>query len=272
MKLSTQEAAHFFELMWGLQLFVNQTLGIDPNVTSIPALKELDEKRRLPIRNGIWEHPELIDKFLAANAKTLSADDLGIVAGWKRFVKGTFYIERMLKKHTIFIQDNAVYAVLGLFDSFDHFFYPNQLPVAVQAVLLPFQGQIVYDGMLLSYPIYFGGGISGNLKETYLAAKQNGEIITSLGSGKSLTGPPVVEDRPDYSSELQAMAALAKKLQASRNAPPVWSPAFTLLRAALDLVDQAVTEADDTDALWSKLGKIETASKRMGTILRRAGR
>lgn len=273
MKLSTAQATHFFELMGALQFFVNQTLGIAPDVTSIPALKELDEHGRLPIRNGIWEHPELIDKFLAANPQKLGPDDLAIVAGWKRFVKGTFYIERMLKKHTIFIEGNKVYAVLGLFDSFDTFFYPNQLPIAVQAVLLPFQGQIVYDGILLSYPIFFGGGISGGLKETYMAAKQNDEIITSLGGGgKALAGPPVVESLPDYSSELQTISELLKKLKTGRDAPPVWSPAFTLLRASLDLAEQAVAEPDTIDELWSKLGKIETASKRMATVLRRAGR
>ncbi|MBI3960807.1 MAG: hypothetical protein HY328_18505 [Chloroflexi bacterium] len=272
MKLSTQEATHFFDLLRGLQLFVNQTLKINPSVTSIDALTELDERSKLPIRDAVWEHPELIDKFLADNPQKLSPDDQAIVAGWKRFVKGTFYIERMLKKYTIFIEGNNVYAVLGLFDSLDDFFYRNQLPVAVQAVLLPFQDKIVYDGVLLSYPIYFGGGISGDLKETYLAAKQNDEIVTSLGGGKLVTGPPVVEELPDYSSELQAMSELLKKLRASRDAPPVWSPAFALLRASLDLAEQAVTEPDAIDDLWSKLEKIETASKRMGTVLRRAGR
>ncbi|MCL4832379.1 MAG: hypothetical protein KJZ86_08060 [Caldilineaceae bacterium] len=273
MKLSTQEAEHFFYLLRGLQLFVNQTLLINPGIDSVDRLIELDERERLPIRNAVWEHPELIDKFLAANPMNLNADDRAIVAGWKKFVKGTFYVERMLKKYTIFILGKRVYGVLALFDSFENFFHRNQLPVAVQAVLLPFQGQIVYDGMLLSYPLLFGGGISGNLKETYLAAKQNDEIITSLGGGgKALAGPPVVEELPDYSSELQAMGDLLKKLKASRDAPPVWSPAFTLLRGALDLAEQSVAEPDDIDGLWSKLKKIESGSKRMGTVLRRAER
>lgn len=271
MKLSDQDAEHFFDLLRGLQLFANQKLKINPAITSAEEIFALDEQARLPIRNGVWEHPEVIDQFLAANPMALSTADRAIVAGWKKFIKGTFYIERMLKKYTIFIKGKAVYGVLALFDPFEDFFYRNQLPVSVEAVLLPFRDQIVYDGMLLSYPIFFGGGISGNLKEIYMAAKQNNAIITSLGGGgKALAGPPVVVDLPDYSAELESIAALVKKLKASRDAPPVRSPAFSLLRASLELAEQAVAEPDDTDALWSKLKKIETGSKRMGTVLRRA--
>lgn len=271
MKLSDQDAEHFFYLLRGLQLFANQKLKINPAITSVDEMLALDDRARLPIRNGVWEHPEVIDQFLTANPMHLNDEDRAIVAGWTRFVKGTFYIERMLKAYTIFIKGKAVYGVLALFDPFEDFFYRNQLPVSVEAVLLPFRGQIVYDGILLSYPISFGGGISRNLKEIYMAAKQNDAIITSLGGGgKVLAGPPVVDDLPDYSSELEAISKLIKKLKASRDAPPVWSPAFSLLRASLELAEQAVTAPDDTDDLWAKLKKIESGSKRLGTVLRRA--
>ncbi len=41
MKLSTQDAEHFFDLLRGLQFFANQTLRINPSVTSVDALIEL---------------------------------------------------------------------------------------------------------------------------------------------------------------------------------------------------------------------------------------
>lgn len=271
MQLSTQDAEHFLYLMRGLQLFANQKLNINPAIISVDAMLALDDRARLPIRNAVWEHPEVIAQFLADNPMTLGPEDRAIVAGWKKFIKGTFYIERMLKKYTIFIKGKTVYGVMALFDPFEDFFYRNQLPVSVEAVLLPFRDQIVYDGVLLTYPILFGGGISGNLKEIYMAAKQNDAIITSLGGGAvALAGPPVVEELPDYSADLQAIAGLIKKLKASRDAPPAWSSAFSLLRASLELAEQAVTAPDDTDDLWAKLKKVESASKRMGTVLRRA--
>jgi len=275
MKVTEQEATHFFDLMWGLQFFVNQSLGIDPKIPSAAELAKLDTKRKMPIRNALWEHPELIDSYLAANPHKLSADDLALVADWKRFVKGTFYIERMLKKYAIFIENEDVYAVLGLHDAFDEFFYPQQLPVAVQTVLLPYKGRIVYDGLMAGYPIAFGGGITSELKEIYLAAKQNGRIITTLDSAGPGAGAAMEQDvevRPDYSAQLKEISALVGKLSAGRNTPPIWSPAFRLLRVTLDLVEQAVAQPDDIEALWSKFNKVETASNRIITVLDRAER
>ena len=50
----------------------------------------------------------------------------------------------------------------------------------LQAVLLPFKGQIVYDGFLLPYRIFFGAGIRRSLNDEYQAAKARYGIITSL--------------------------------------------------------------------------------------------
>jgi len=52
--------------------------------------------------------------------------------------------------------------------------------VLVQTVLLPFQGMIVYDGLLASYNITFGGGIRRMLNESYNEAKARQGIVTSL--------------------------------------------------------------------------------------------
>lgn len=272
MKLSQAEAGHFFDLMFGLQFFANQHLKIDPSIPSVEAYRKLGSEEKLPIRDAVFDKPGVIDAYLKANPDKLSADDLSIVAGWKKPVRGKFFIERMLKKYTIFIHNEEVYGVLGLYDSFDEIFYPSQLPVYVEAVLLPYKGQIVYDGLLLGSNIYFGGGIKADLKETYMAAKQNGRIITSLEADAPEEPDVTLELRADYASQLAELSALAGKLRAPRSGPPVWSPAFSLLRAALDLVEQAVAEPDAIDALWSKLDKIERTVNRVATVLHRAER
>ncbi|MBX3051653.1 MAG: hypothetical protein KF753_09280 [Caldilineaceae bacterium] len=273
MKLSEEEARHFFDLMFGLQFYANQQLGLTPSAKSLKAYRALGSKEKLPTRNAIYEHPEVIDAYLKANPNRLSADDRAIVAGWKKPVRGKFFIERILKKYTVLIKDDDVYGVLGLFDSFDEMFYPGQLPVYVEAVLLAYKGQVVYDGLLLGGPnIYFGGGIKSDLKEIYLAAKQNGRIITSLEAGVESGAVMEVEVRPDYSSELAELNVLVGKLRAPRNGPPVWSPAFRMLRVALDLAEQAVTEPDDIEKLQSKTEKIVTALNRMETVLYRSER
>ena len=64
----------------------------------------------------------------------------------------------------------------------------SYLPVYIKTVLLPFKDKIIYDGLMQTYNIHFGGGIKRSLKETYMKAKQNGKIITSLGEGGRIGG------------------------------------------------------------------------------------
>jgi hypothetical protein len=53
--------------------------------------------------------------------------------------------------------------------------------------LLPFRDKIVYDGLISSFRISFGGGMRRSFKESYEAAKKRLGIVTSL---------PLVERAP----------------------------------------------------------------------------
>ncbi len=57
---------------------------------------------------------------------------------------------------------------------------PRHPPVLVRAILLPFKGKILYDGLLQSHPILFGDGFRAVLGKTYMEARQSGQIVTSL--------------------------------------------------------------------------------------------
>ena len=91
-----------------------------------------------------------------------------------------FYIERFLKRYTIFIKDAEVYGVLGLREDFEEVVPRSRLPLYVETALVPFKGKIVYDGLFQAYNIYFGGRTKRNLRESYMRAKQNNRIIESL--------------------------------------------------------------------------------------------
>jgi hypothetical protein len=94
---------------------------------------------------------------VSQNPNGLLADDLAIVRKWKGFISGTFQMFRSLKKHAIFISaDSTVYAGLSLYDYFKDMFPGHPTPINVDAVLLPFKGHIVYDGMLKMFPIFWG--------------------------------------------------------------------------------------------------------------------
>ncbi len=80
----------------------------------------------------------------------------------EKFINGNFFIERTLKKYAIFINEETedVYGVLGLYDSLEEIIPKNMFPVYVKAILLPLKDKIVYDGLLQTYSLFFGKGIS----------------------------------------------------------------------------------------------------------------
>lgn len=273
MKLSPKDLDLFYKLMWRLQFYVNQQRQILPHVDSLEAFIEYPQSDRLEVRNALYEHIDLLDAFVAENPDQLSADELAIVRSWKRFVASDFYIVRFLKKATIVIDSSdppRVYAVLGLMDSLKDLFYPRRPPIWVKAVLLPFRGRIVYDGMLNVYNIYFGSNMRRELKETYMAAKQNRRIIETLEPERQ----PAQKKRtprkppPDWRPVVDELVKTAEKLKAGQS--PVQSPAFSLLKASARLAQAAVHDPDDLDALWKMQKSVQRALRRLETVLDRA--
>jgi len=184
MKLSPQDADLFFKLKWSLQSYVNLRLDIIPDIATVDEYKKLPTSDQLSVRDALYDNIELFDAYLEENPQELSEKELEIVRSWKKFRRGDFFIERLLKKYAIFIGYEKVYGVLALHKTLDELLPYVRYPHYVQAVLLPFMGKIIYDGILQGYTVSFGGGIKSNLKETYMAAKQNGKIIESFDPKK----------------------------------------------------------------------------------------
>ena len=269
MKLSTEDARLFFNLMWKLQFYVNRRQGILDGVTSAEAYAELSTEDRIEVRNTLWENPGLIDAYVTENPDELPAHELEIVRNWERFVSGTMQIFRYLKKHTIFVgEDSRVYGVLGLHDNIEDTLYGRRLPIMVQAVLLPFKGKIVYDGILPFYNVYFGGGIRSGLKEAYMAAKQNDRILTTL---EPELAKPARQKRTkpakDWGSVVDDLVQTTGKM---KGGPTVQSSAFSLLRASAQLAQAAVHSPDDLDELQNLERRVKRALTRMRTVLNRA--
>ena len=137
----------------------------------------------------------LVDKFIKANANTqrskrLSEEGVAILKSWKNMKYGKFFIERILKKHVIFLsaeEECSAYGVLFLNSS------PKEVvrytPKLVDALLLPWKGKIIYDGLLIGTEVSFGPGIKNSLKDQYKEAKENG-IITCLENEPLHLGTP----------------------------------------------------------------------------------
>ncbi|MCL4264599.1 MAG: hypothetical protein KJ069_15355 [Anaerolineae bacterium] len=265
MKLSEQDATLFFDLMFALQFFVKQQLELLPEVTTIEAYRELDGEMRMEIRDTVWENALLISEYVRLNPDNLSQEQLDIVAGWQQFRSGKFVIERHLKQYTVFIGDgNQVYGVLGLLDDIEDIIPRFALPLYVEAVLLPFKGMIVYDGLLASYALTFGGGMMASFKETYNKAKRKGEIIVSFDTAvQAQATAKAKKPLKDWQPTITALNEQAQTLRAQSGSPPSWGPAFSLVKASLALAETAVTTPEDSEALWKQYNRVVQALNRL---------
>jgi hypothetical protein len=269
MRLSTEDATQFFQLMWGLQFFVSQQRQLLPDVQSLEEYTTLATARKAIARDALWDNPELIDSYVEKNPDGFSAEELSIIRKWKLFVAGKFSLFRCLKDYAIFIGDSRVYGVLGLYDPLEAVFSGRPLPILLDAVLLPYKGKIVYDGLCRSYEIYLGAGIRAGLKEEYLAAKQNGRIITSLESDTTPAKPPRQPRELDRVSEA-ALTQIAKMSEQLRGGTVIQSATLGLLRASAKVAQSASQNPDDLKELWRLGRQVQTALNRLQKVLERA--
>lgn len=134
---------------------------------------------------------DLIDAFVDENPFGFDGRDLEVVRSWKDLVAGKFFAFRQLKKYMVFLTSEGptlAYGVLALSEPIGEIIGPP-LPVMCETTLLPFEGAIVYDGLINAYNIYFGGGIKRSLDESYREAKRDFGIITSLPRRGEAPGP-----------------------------------------------------------------------------------
>lgn len=263
MILKPEDAKLFYDLMWALQFFVNQRLNIIDQAKSIEAYSKYPQAEKMKVREALFNQPDLITAFVTENPNHLPQEQLDIVATWRNFVRGDFYIERYLKNHAIFIGEQ-VYGVLGLTESFEGIIPKQHLPFLVKAILLPFKDCIIYDGLFESYNVYFGSGIKADLKERYLQAKHQDAIIVSLGhpiqtTNKRKTIKPKTTVAADWQEELESLTHIAGKLRGGGSQPRINSPVFSLVKASIALANTVINSPHDRDVLFKSIKKTERA-------------
>jgi hypothetical protein len=180
MRPPPEQVERFFAIWRPLILFVNEKLRLEPDMLGVGVKDRWDYRKVYPIREALWADDSLREAFIAPDPAHQSPADLAIVASWRHRVAGTFCVFRHLKKHSLLIKDDSrdVYAVLGLASALDE--VVPFTPCYAKAVLLPFEGHIVYDSLIVPYNVYLGPGIRAGLAEIYTDTKERGAVITSL--------------------------------------------------------------------------------------------
>jgi hypothetical protein len=183
MLLSPHDGVLFFRLHRTLMFFVNQRLKVVPDELATPEdFAALVPEVRVKVRDALLDHRDLIPAFVDENPARLSEEELDLVRSWQYLVAGKFYLFRELKKYTVFLSVDPqpiAYGVLAVTEPFEDLVGPY-LPILAETVLLPFKGQIVYDGLLNAYRVSFGPGIRRSLNEHFKEAKERHGIVTSL--------------------------------------------------------------------------------------------
>ncbi len=147
---------------------------------SFDQFRKLDYTVKLECRDTLLSDMKLLDDYLSSNINSLTKEKIAILKGFKKSITGEFVILKCLTSYAIFnsVDDNKFYAVKALSDGFDDFY--DRFPVLVNATILPFNGQIIYDGFLETSDITFGPGMKSDMNEDYKQAKKNNQIVMTL--------------------------------------------------------------------------------------------
>jgi hypothetical protein len=181
MLISPEEAKLFFALYPSVIGFSAGRSGGIKGIRDAGTFKSAPNEVKAQARDHLLKNIQLIKEYMDENPDGFREKELGYMSDWSLLIQGDFFVVRDLKKYTVFLSaddSNKVYGVLGLTDEISDIL-PPALPILIKAVLLPWKGQIIWDGLFSLYNITFGGGIKGSLWESYRQAKATG-IITSL--------------------------------------------------------------------------------------------
>ena len=178
MRLEQSDAELFYRLWFPLLDFVNSKYHVCPETETIDQRQGVDARNAKAIADYLWSHTGVIEEYLVV--AELPNEYAQIVAGWKQRKPGRYILERHLKKGSVFIsvEDGAVYMVKGLFSTWAEML--GESPVLLDAVLIPFRGSIISDGLVVPYRICFGKGATEDFKAVYMNAKRNHTIHFSF--------------------------------------------------------------------------------------------
>jgi hypothetical protein len=179
-RLNEEDSILFYKLFFLIIDYVNYKKDVDPSLIFRPD-QTADVNKIIKVADVLWENPVMIDRFLRTEGKDLTSREKKILKSWKKRIRGSFILERHLKNGSIFLsEDNKVYEVKGIVSTWDEMFSYRKPPIWLEGTLIPFEDCIISDGLVFERPIYFRGGAKQMMKNNYMNAKKNGEIITAL--------------------------------------------------------------------------------------------
>ena len=133
------------------------------------------------IKTKLWENAAVIDEYIDS-ARNLSGADIQILKGWKRGIKGPFFVMKHLKNYSVFLDDknSVLYGIIGISGPIDEMVPGERLPMIAETVLLPYGDRIIYDSLFLLHNDEIGYEMNKTVQEHYKEIKEKKGIVASL--------------------------------------------------------------------------------------------
>ena len=183
-----KEQGHLFYRLWlPLLNYANEKYQVVESFFGPDPSKGILPDRAVKVADRIWKNVSIIDEYMDIYSDEMTEEELDIVTGWKNFVRGTFVVERHLRKGSILVSadnDRTVYLVKGIFSDWRELLGDLPMPQMVDATLIPFQGDIIHDGLMRPYGICLRKSLADDVRNVYLEAKANNRIYTCIGGDK----------------------------------------------------------------------------------------
>lgn len=171
--LSKQETKLFYKLYFGLLDFTNQTYQINPHF-KIYKQEQLNPQAIVDVIQTFWEHKQsLIQEFCQKNPFYFNQKELKLVQAFEQGLFDTFMMVAYEPEYTAFMNRDKTYMVKGLHVNLDTIIPYQDLPYMVMTALIPFQNQIVYDGLMRSCPIQLDLKFRKDLEKEYQTSLKN---------------------------------------------------------------------------------------------------
>lgn len=180
MNLNDTDIKRFYHIWFNILEYVNENFNIVPELKNIHSMKNVNPQDIQPIRERLWRDDSILDDIVNKNPFNLSISDLNIVESWKYRISDKFIIMKHLKKYTVMMGNKRLYGVLGIVTPLCEMFPTYRIPLFVEAVLIPFEGKIIYDSILAPYNITFGSGSRRGFNDEYREIKNKFGIINTL--------------------------------------------------------------------------------------------
>lgn len=186
-QLSADDCKFFFSTFFKMLGYVNAQLNVTAHKFNPKSSMALNRQEALAIRNKLWENPHLIGEYakFMGFSQEASIREIELLKSWgKNYIKGQFVILKYTADYAVFAQieegNICLYAVKGLTDSVA-FLTKKQAPIMVNTAIMPFEGKIIYDGLVAINPdIEYPDELVAATKKDYSDLVAEFGLITKL--------------------------------------------------------------------------------------------